>query len=779
MSLMNMSKRISLIIIIALGLILRLLAWRWHEFYALGGDEREYLEQAITLVRDHQYGELRLMRPPLYPLFLAGCIYLVDSLVQNLRLVQALISAATVPLVYLLTREVTWRSDRRTPALLAALLCALSYTLAANASELLTEALFLFGLTTALWLLLRAARTEGLPETILAGLIIGALCLLRSVALPLLPLGALWLLVRRWAHRDAPLRHGWGLAVVYVLATLLIVLPWTVRNYTTYGGLILIDTTGAENLWLDNDPAGRESVKAQLYALGDDRLARQRLATQQGLAVISADPARFAAKAWGELKKLFALEFSDDLLARPAIWVSQPEVAARLLLGDGIWLLMLLAGGVGLARGSGVGGRGSGVANTERGDENTNQHDTSLSRVTCPLPPAPCPLPPAPWLLLPWALYVALTTLIFHVELRYRLPLYPALLPYAGLVLAGVGSGVRGQGSGVRGQGSGVRGRVLAAIVPDSHAIRAQHPMKRAAGVRLSAIGYRLSAIVPVVCITLTLLHMNYPALAWRLGWKHWDLGRAEAALNQHDPATARQAALAALARDDSSALARVALARTDLLAGDQVAAASQLDAAVRALPAHPYAHLLRGDLLRRQGHLDSARADLAYETSSREDLQSWAWTRFASDPPTGLALGDGLDLGFIRGFHSLRAGEGGFRWTTGDAEVRLTLPPGATTVRLHAASGRPDGSATELSVTLDGRDAGTILISADSGVYVLALPVRPPNTHVVVGLRSSTFTPRDYDKASPDGRTLGVKLEEVEIVTALVSCAKETNVLY
>ncbi|MEI6776413.1 MAG: glycosyltransferase family 39 protein [Chloroflexales bacterium] len=512
-----MSKRISLIIIIALGLILRLLAWRWHEFYALGGDEREYLAQAIRLVRDHQYGELRLMRPPLYPLFLAGCIYLVDSLVQNLRLVQALISAATVPLVYLLTREVTWRSDRRTPALLAALLCALSYTLAANASELLTEALFLFGLTTALWLLLRAARTQGLAETILAGLIIGALCLLRSVALPLLPLGALWLLFRegfalpknrfranRTPSPPAPLppgergdsaservqlplsrngRGGWGvrakrmgliLPLAFALATLLVVLPWTVRNYTTYGGLILIDTTGAENLWLDNDPAGRESVKAQLYALSDDRLARQRLATQQGLAVISADPARFAAKAWGELKKLFALEFSDDLLARPAIWVSPPEVAARLLLGDGVWLLMLLAGGWGLARGSGVGGRGSGVANTERGDENTNQNDTSL-------PPATYHLPPATWLVLPWALYVALTTLIFHVELRYRLPLYPALLPYAGLVLAGVGSGVRGQGS-------GVRGRVLAAIVPDSHAIRAQHPMKRAANTWLSAI---------------------------------------------------------------------------------------------------------------------------------------------------------------------------------------------------------------------------------------------------------------------------------------------------
>ncbi len=182
--------------ILHFALALRLLAWRWHEFYALGGDEREYLEQAVRLLRDHQYVELHLMRPPLYPFFLAGCVYLVDSLVQNLRLVQALISAATVPLVYLLAREVAWRSDgsaRRTPALLAALLCALSYTLAANASELLTEALFLCGLTTALWLLLRAARTGGLVETTLVGLIIGALCLLRSVALPLLPLGAVWM----------------------------------------------------------------------------------------------------------------------------------------------------------------------------------------------------------------------------------------------------------------------------------------------------------------------------------------------------------------------------------------------------------------------------------------------------------------------------------------------------------------------------------------------------------------------------------------------------------
>ena len=765
--------------ILHFALALRLLAWRWHEFYALGGDEREYLEQAVRLLRDHQYVELHLMRPPLYPFFLAGCVYLVDSLVQNLRLVQALISAATVPLVYLLAREVAWRSDgsaRRTPALLAALLCALSYTLAANASELLTEALFLCGLTTALWLLLRAARTGGLVETTLAGLIIGALCLLRSVALPLLPLGAVWMGInakckmqtakcedkakgkmqnvkcednaqdnakckmqnvkcednaqdnakckrqnvkceinaREDGGRQGVARYGMKQGAVQfcilTFAFCIVLFPWAARNYVTYGGLILIDTTGAENLWLDNDPAGREVVKAQLYALGDDRLARQRLATQRGVAVIVADPARFAAKAWGELTKLFALEFSDDLLARPAIWVSLPEVAARLLLGDGVWLLLLLAGVFGLIR---------------------SLLDGGLSWKALANPA---------WLLLPWALYVVLTTVIFHVELRYRLPLYPALLPYAGLALAGV--------------------RV---------------------GYRLSAIGYRLLAIFTLVaCLALMLLHMNYPALAWRLGWKHWDLGRAEVALGRGDVATARQAALAALAWDDGSALARVALARADLLAGDQAAAMAQFNGAVRALPAHPYAHLLRGDLLRRQGQTEAARGDLAYETSSREDLQSWAWARFTSDPPARLALGDGLDLGFIRGMQPVREGEHGFRWTTGDAEVRLTAPPGATTLRLGAASGRPDGAATEVGISLDGRDAGTILISADGGVYVLALPVRHPNTHeIVVGLRSRTFTPRDYDRASPDGRILGVKLEVVEILTDVASCAKETNVLY
>src|SRR5215208_1982582 len=137
----------SIIVILALGL--RLLAWRWHELYDLGGDEREYFNQALMLLRNHVYVELNLMRPPLYTGFLAACMYLFDSLVQRLRLVQALISALTIVPVYLLTQ----RLFGRRVGFIAALLAALSYTLAAHATELLTETLFAFGLTTLFWLL--------------------------------------------------------------------------------------------------------------------------------------------------------------------------------------------------------------------------------------------------------------------------------------------------------------------------------------------------------------------------------------------------------------------------------------------------------------------------------------------------------------------------------------------------------------------------------------------------------------------------------------------------
>ncbi|MFN8569024.1 MAG: hypothetical protein U0Z44_16250 [Kouleothrix sp.] len=115
---------------------------------------------------------------------------------------------------------------------------------AANASELLTETLFVLGLTTWLWLLLGAARDARGVRAGVAGLMLGGLILLRSVALPLLPLGALWLLaqapgtgnqqplgasVRRFALPGARFYP----ALSFMLAAVLVVAPWSIRNYAS------------------------------------------------------------------------------------------------------------------------------------------------------------------------------------------------------------------------------------------------------------------------------------------------------------------------------------------------------------------------------------------------------------------------------------------------------------------------------------------------------------------------------------------------------------------
>jgi hypothetical protein len=320
----NQAHVLALIGLTGLALVLRLLVWRWHELYPLGGDEQEYLNQALTLLRTRQYVELRLMRPPLYALFLATCIVAFDLLIQNLRLVQAVISALTVIPLYLLTLQVF---GNRRVALVAGLLMALNYTLAFTATELLTETLFLFVATIIFWLLARiTSRSRWQP--VFTGVCLGALALIRSVALPLLALGTLWLL----------LNTGKRTAAMFVLAAILVIAPWTIRNYLTYHALIIIDTTGAENLWLDNDPAGREAVKRQLYALGDDMAARQRLATERGIAVILAHPDHIAAKVWREARLFPALQFFDDMRNRPAIWVPPLQVWLRLILGDGLWI---------------------------------------------------------------------------------------------------------------------------------------------------------------------------------------------------------------------------------------------------------------------------------------------------------------------------------------------------------------------------------------------------------------------------------------------------------
>jgi 4-amino-4-deoxy-L-arabinose transferase-like glycosyltransferase len=698
---------LTLALIMAVGLGLRLLVWQWREFYPLGGDETEYFNQALTLLRERRYEELILMRPPLYTIFLATAIWLYDSQVQYLRLLQALLSTLTILPIYALSYELF---GKQRVALLAALLTALSYTLAFHATELLSETLWLFGMSLAGWLLVRAVGRPSLRSSVwhaaLAGLVIGLLALVRSVALPLVALGVLWLLITKpsWLTQPHPTGYPyrWPMLLALVLTTILVVAPWTIRNYVTYGALIVVDTTGAENLWLDNnpqaatpaDPLGREAAKRELIALGNDRAARQQLATANGTAAITGNPEWFTNKALGELRTFFALQFADDLHERPEIWVPPAEVALRLLLGDTLWLIILLAGVAGwwLVLGS----------------------STPLSQR---------------WALIAglWSLYVLFTTLLFHVELRYRLPLFPMLLPFAAWVLT-------------------ISER----------------------GAEQIRIGGRILALLSVVaCVSAMLWHRPYHSEALRLVGKHNALWQAEQALSRGDALGATTAATNALNADPRSALARIALARAALQRNDRTAAQRELDAALAQLPDHPQARVLRGLVLRSAGQREAAQRDLIYEHATLQDLQQWSWEHATAVAPplASQPIGGGADLGNLRGFQRpLAFGElEPFRWSGAEAEVRLAVPSGANTLVIELNGGRPTNApAAMVSLLANGQVLDSFMVSNQWQTY--QVPLRAEPGMIIVTVRSSTFRPRDYDRTSPDGRTLGVQLRQIEI---------------
>lgn len=472
--------------------------------------------------------------------------------------------------------------------------------------------------------------------------------------------------------------------------------------------------------------------------MGEDRLARQQLATQLGIAAITADPWRFVTKAWGELQHFFALEYIDDMRARPVIWVPPAEVWTRLILGDGLWLVLLLAGTVGLTRSALLDAARSDAGKTQPGNHGR-----------LPQPPSPIAHPPSPaWLFLAWALYVILTGMVFHVELRYRLPLYPVLLPYAALALMG-----------------------------QTHNVE-QRTSKQA--FRLTTISSLLPA---VLCVTLLLLHRPYPTLLWQLGWKHAHLARAERALTHGYTTSAQAAAQAALEHDPESVLAHVALARAEIRAGQPETAETTLNMAIDTLPDHPQPHLLLGDLLRRQGEPTDAQRELRYyETASLQDLQTWSWRWFTTPPPSGLDIGGGLDLGFVRGFYATDA-DADWRWTTALAHIRLATADPQPVLHLRLAAGRPaDAPLPQVEVWARGQFVGRFAVAPGWHDYVLPLPsvdnepqavvsVGQPagvdsQESVIIELRSDTFTPRDYDQTSDDGRTLGVMVDWVKLTS-------------
>ncbi|HEU4393581.1 MAG TPA: glycosyltransferase family 39 protein [Solirubrobacterales bacterium] len=231
-----------IVAIVALALVVRVLVIAADTGYVPKHDAWDYDNHARSIAAGEGFppsytavdGGPSALRAPGYPYLLAAVYAVSGDRIAVGRLLNAILGALAVGLVYLIAKRI-WG---RRVGLLAALLTAVFPPLVLLSRDLLSESLFIAVELGAVLCVLEFRRSRALWWAAGAGLLCGLGVLTRNpgpaLAVPVL-LGV-WTVRPRWSWRAAA-------APALVLACIVaLVLPWTVRNAVEFGRLVPVTT---------------------------------------------------------------------------------------------------------------------------------------------------------------------------------------------------------------------------------------------------------------------------------------------------------------------------------------------------------------------------------------------------------------------------------------------------------------------------------------------------------------------------------------------------------
>ncbi len=298
----------SLLVILAVGLILRTLVVSFHQ-RPLVSDEREYNQLAYNLATHGSYsydGTPTTYRPIGYPAFVAA-IYTLKYSPLMVKYLQALFDILTALFLYLILEG--FESKTR---ILAAALWAFYPPAILYANFLMSETLFTFLLVAGLYLL--TIIESRLPRFLLfVGIILGILVLIKpNFLLFLLATGFL-------AQRLKFNRRQVGTVAIGIL---LVTFPWLVRNYVRLDTPSL-STNGGINLLIGNNPntTGAYAINFPPEAIAGaaNEVEVDRMATGYAVRYILDEPGRFLLNGAKKIAHLLSSEggllvwsFHDD-----------------------------------------------------------------------------------------------------------------------------------------------------------------------------------------------------------------------------------------------------------------------------------------------------------------------------------------------------------------------------------------------------------------------------------------------------------------------------------
>jgi hypothetical protein len=252
-----------------------------------------YYGRAVEIVSGGGYAEngvLTAFWPVGWPGFLAGLFTITGPSVQAGQIANlvfaALVFALTATLGAALFRD---RMVGRAAVLLLTLYPNQIGYVPLMSTEIFYEALLLL----CVWLLAR----EQLAPVLVSGVLFGVATLTKTQSL-LLP-GFLLLGVFLAAPSRRSLARLTGLACAVYITTILVVAPWTYRNYMVLGAFIPVSTNGGFTLLTGNNPeANGDYTPNSVLAEGlthnpADQVVMDRLATARAVAWIEANPVPF------------------------------------------------------------------------------------------------------------------------------------------------------------------------------------------------------------------------------------------------------------------------------------------------------------------------------------------------------------------------------------------------------------------------------------------------------------------------------------------------------
>ena len=238
------------------GLIARLafglLYWQNE---AMNRDEVEYLSLARNLVSAHEYdfdplvkkGQVEPFgRAPGYPVFLAltggGRAESADAVPSSVKIAQSVVGAIGVVVIAI----AAFRMGGRRSAMVAAAISAVFPPLVWLAGFAYSESVFWpLGLTLALIVsrMLEERGSNMRRWALYSGLATGGAVMFRAATSPFVGLLTLWLIWKR----------QWTAVALVWIGLLIVLTPWTIRNYYHHGRLVVIASDGGVTFWTGNN----------------------------------------------------------------------------------------------------------------------------------------------------------------------------------------------------------------------------------------------------------------------------------------------------------------------------------------------------------------------------------------------------------------------------------------------------------------------------------------------------------------------------------------------